>query len=370
MYVYLKNNNLPLSLFLIFILYNFLSCSDSHPPPSTINTDSTVIVTGIDADSINRSIGKGINLGNALEAPDEGDFGVFLKEDYFELIYQAGFQSIRIPIRWSAHCLISYPYTIDTVFFKRVDWAVNQTLSRTMIAIINIHNFEEIMNEPELRLNQLLSLWKQIAEHYKNYPATLVFELLNEPMNKLNKELWNKYLVQLLDTIRQTNFHRTIIIGGINWNSINSIKDLVLPPQDRHLIVTFHYYNPFAFTHQGAEWVTESNEWLGTSWIGTSAEKDAILNELNEAETWALSQNRPLFIGEFGSYNKAELNSRVRWTRFLAREAEKRNISWSYWEFCSGFGVYDPTSLTWNSTLLNALIPSADSQLGAIYRRF
>ena len=58
-----------------------------------------------DAQTINQKIGRGINLGNALEAPNEGDWGVVLQPDYFKAIAQAGFNSVRIPIRWSNHAL-------------------------------------------------------------------------------------------------------------------------------------------------------------------------------------------------------------------------------------------------------------------------
>src|ERR1700681_3953301 len=56
-----------------------------------------------DAFHYNRLLGRGINLGNALDAPQEGAWGVTLEADYFRLIQEAGFNSVRIPIRWSAH---------------------------------------------------------------------------------------------------------------------------------------------------------------------------------------------------------------------------------------------------------------------------
>ncbi len=78
-----------------------------------------------DAFDYNRLLGRGMNLGNALEAPNEGEWGLTLKEDYFEAIRRAGFDSVRIPIRWSAHAGAYAPYTIDERFFSRVDWAAN-----------------------------------------------------------------------------------------------------------------------------------------------------------------------------------------------------------------------------------------------------
>ena len=63
-------------------------------------------------------------------------------------------------------------------------------------------------------------------------------------------------------------------------------------------------------------------------------------------------------MGEFGAYSKADMESRVRWTDFVARSAEKRGIAWSYWDFASaGFGVYDGLNKMWRIELLKALIP-------------
>ena len=56
--------------------------------------------------------GRGVNLGNALDAPKEGDWGVVLKEDYFQKISKAGFDSVRIPVRWSAHAETAAPFAL------------------------------------------------------------------------------------------------------------------------------------------------------------------------------------------------------------------------------------------------------------------
>ena len=37
-------------------------------------------------------------------------------------------------------------------------------------------------------------------------------------------------------------------------------------------------------------------------------------------------------------------------------ETEKRNMSWAYWEFGAGFGIYDPVAKVWRTELKNALM--------------
>ncbi|MBN1154023.1 glycoside hydrolase family 5 protein [candidate division KSB1 bacterium] len=310
-----------------------------------------------DVYEINSRLGRGVNLGNALEAPNEGEWGVTLQEEYFELIEQEGFNSIRIPIRWSTHAANNQPHMIDPPFLERVKWAVDQTLSRDMLAVINMHHYEEMMTEPYVHKERFLGIWKQIADTFKNYPIELLFEILNEPTNALVDTLWNSYLQEAIDVIRETNPTRILIIGPPDWNSIGGLSKLKLPEDDRDIIVTVHYYNPFQFTHQGAEWVNGSDAWLGTRWTGTQSQKQAMINDFAPVLNWSLANNRPIFVGEFGAYSKADLNSRVAWTTFLARHLESIGLSWAYWEFCSGFGIYDSSKNQWNAPLLRALIP-------------
>lgn len=306
----------------------------------------------------NSLIGRGVNLGNALEAPEEGKWGVRLEEEYFDLIAGAGFTSVRIPVRWSAHADVTAPYAIDNAFLARVDWAIKQALSRKLVVIVNIHHYEEIVKVPVEQKERFLALWKQIADHYQDYPNTLYFELLNEPCKKLTNELWNEYADEAIRLIRKSNPTRGIIVGPTSWNNISELKNLKLPRDDKNLIVTFHYYQPFKFTHQGASWVgRQSNAWLGTTWTGTEKERQDIISHFEQAIQWANENQLPLFMGEFGVYGKADMASRAKWTAFVRSEAEKRGISWAYWEFCAGFGVYDSTQGKWRRELLNSLIP-------------
>ncbi len=311
-----------------------------------------------DAHAANRLLGRGINLGNALEAPREGEWGMTLEESYFEAIKQAGFDSVRIPIRWSAHAGDQPPYTIDPEFFERVDWAIDQALKRGLVAIINVHHFGEMDTDPDKFEPKLRALWTQVAGRYRDRPGTLYFELLNEPHEKLTPERWNRTIPALLEIVRATNPRRTVIVGPGMWNSLHELDKLALPEEDRRIIVTFHYYLPFPFTHQGAEWVEGSAKWLGTEWSGSPEQTKALRDDLDKAAAWAKAHDRPLFLGEFGAYSKADMPSRATWTAAVTREAERRGFSWAYWEFGSGFGAYDRQAKSWHGPLLKALLPA------------
>ncbi len=302
------------------------------------------------------ALGRGINLGNALEAPKEGEWGVTLEADYFAKIKDAGFDSVRIPIRWSAHAKIDEPFTIDADFLKRVDWAVEQAMSRGLAAVINVHHYDGMDSDPAKHLPRLIGLWKQIAPHYRDRPDRLVFELLNEPHDKLTDEKWQEMFPQVLAAVRESNPKRWIIIGPGHWNNLNHLEKLKLPEDDKRLIATFHYYSPFPFTHQGAPWMKESEKWKGTTWKGTDEQRQALAKDFEKAAAWGKKHNRPMYLGEFGAYSAADMDSRAIWTRAVRQEAMKHGFSFAYWEFCSGFGAYDSAAKQWREPLLKALV--------------
>lgn len=248
-------------------------------------------------------------------------------------------------------------------FFERVDWAIEQAFKNNLRIIINIHHYDELMDTPRLHHDRFLAIWEQISLRYRDYPETLYFELLNEPHGAL-VSFWNDFAIDAIDTIRKSNPERTIIVGPGNWNNIDALDTLILPETDRNLIVTVHYYSPFEFTHQGAEWVLGSEKYLDTRWGGKDWEKKAIDADFDLALRWSQRHRRPIFLGEFGAYSKADMESRGRWTEYVARSAERRGFSWAYWEFCAGFGVYDPQKQQWIQPLLTALIPFNIQLLG------
>jgi endoglucanase len=312
--------------------------------------------SGTDIFAANKKLGRGINLGNALDAPNEGEWGVTLKAEYFKTIKDAGFASVRLPVRWSAHAKADAPYTIDTKFAERVDWAIDQALANKLNIVVNVHHYDEIFADPDKHLPRLIGLWEQIASRYKDRPASVYFELLNEPHDKLTEAKWNAAFPKVLAVVRKTNPTRPVVIGPGQWNGIRALDKLELPKEDHNIILTVHCYDPFEFTHQGAPWVNGSEKWKGRMWTGTDAEKTALRATLDKAAAWAKANDRPVFLGEFGAFEVADMDSRARWTRFMVHEAEQRGFSWAYWEFCSGFGAFDPKTDMWRPALKAALV--------------
>jgi endoglucanase len=127
--------------------------------------------TGAPAAETVRLLGRGINLGNALEAPVEGEWGLTLRSEYFDIVKAAGFSSVRIPVRWSAHAQAESPYAIAPEFLARVDWAVREALSRGLKVVIDDHHHAELFQDPQSELPRIIALWSQVASHYRDYPA-------------------------------------------------------------------------------------------------------------------------------------------------------------------------------------------------------
>jgi endoglucanase len=324
---------------------------------------------GPDPDTVVRNLGHGINLADALEAPREGLWGVTLREDYFATIQNAGFTTVRIPICWSAHASLTSPYEVEPAFFSRIDWVVAEAKAHHLNAILDFQNDNNLIAAPEESEERFLATWLQIAQRYQHEPPSILFELLNEPHGQLDGIKWNALLARTIAVIRPTNPTRFIVVGPVSWNKISALRLLVLPAEDKFLVVTVHYYEPMTFTHQGAPWEKTSITWLGTKWPTSEAERETVDHDFDAAVAWTSAHDRPLLLGEFGTYEKGDIDSRQRWTKCVARSAEAHGMAWAYWEFCGNFGAYDPAENKWRSPLLQALQPNEQPAKGSTHIR-
>ncbi len=307
---------------------------------------------------VNEKLGKGINLGNMFEAPSEEAWGNPFREEYLEAIAALGFDHIRIPIRWDTpqRSMMQAPYTLSPEFLERIAWVVDKALKKDLMVIINMHHHDLLFQAPAQHKARFLAQWQQISAYFKPYPDELLFEVMNEPHDELTPNLWNAYFAEALDVIRVENPQRVVLMGTAEFGGVGGIFSLK-PPEDDHLIVTVHYYNPFQFTHQGAEWVgAHTQEWLGTQWYNLDAEREAIANELEALVQFSDKHQVPIHMGEFGAYEKADMPSRLLWTTYLARYMESLGFSWAYWEWSAGFGIFDPETNSLRQELVDALL--------------
>jgi endoglucanase len=309
------------------------------------------------AHEINRRLGRGINLGDALDAREGPGPRLRLEQRQFDLIAAAGFDTVRLPVRWAAYAAPNPPYAIASQFLARVDWAIDAAGARGLNVVVDLHHHDRLYDDVERHTEQFLALWEQIASRYADRGDRLVLELLNEPRRPMTPLQWNDLLPRALAVVRAADPGRTVVVGPAEAGTIAGLAELVLPDDD-NIIVTVHYYLPMAFTHQDTWWVPGSSSWHGTTW-GDDSEQAAVRRDLGAAATWAEARGRPLFLGEFGTHETADMDSRSRWTAAVRIEAERLGASWAYWDFATDFGAYDGNADAWREPLRRALLGPA-----------
>jgi endoglucanase len=312
-----------------------------------------------DAFEQNRKLGRGVNILGYDPIWRSRARGRF-QARHFRLLKEAGFNSVRINLQPFWGMSPTNNYALSESWFELLDWAVREAQAQDLRVILDLHEFVPMADDPATNKVKFLAFWRQLSAHCQGAPEGVLFEVLNEPSGKLTPALWNEYLAEALAIIREKSPARTVVVGPGYWNSLDHLAELALPDSDRNLIVTIHYYKPMDFTHQGAAWVHRENK-LGVEWLGTPTELGVINSDFDKAARWAKEHNRPLFLGEFGAYDKAPMESRVRYLTSVVRAAEQRGWSWAYWQFDSDFILYDIGRDAWIEPILRALIPSASA---------
>ncbi len=328
------------------------------------------------------ALGRGVNLGNALEAPREGDWGLRLEPALIDRATRH-FQTVRLPVRWSNHASPDAQARLDETFARRVDAVIDRLLAGGGFVILDMHHYTQLVggarHPNEFAVDRavvearMVSLWRQIAARYRDRPPRLLFELLNEPQGEardasgqapgatsvpaagqaLGGERWNRLAAQALAAVRETNPDRVVLIGPDDWNHPRGLARLRLPP-DRHLIVAIHSYDPFGFTHQGVPWRQPLLPLDQT--CCDEAQRGTLRQALDTATAWSRTAGVPLHLGEFGAYREAPMESRAAYARMVREEAEARSIGWAWWEFASDFSpVWDASKGQWVEPLRRAL---------------
>ena len=329
-----------------------------------------------------------VNLGNGLDAPNEGGWGVVLTDEHFSTAKAAGFDHVRLPVRFSAHADAKPPYTIDETFFKRVDWAIAQALGQGLPIIVDLHHYQELSDDPDANSARFIGLWQQIAERYKPQPETVIFELLNEPNKQLNPAKLNALHKKTIEVVRASNPTRIIMVDSYFWANTSYLRALELP-RDPNIVAQFHMYQPILFTHQGAQWMdpeygttgivfpgppskpvqpvdaAQNVSWV-RDWIKAYNTQPADRNpggmktiheEFDRASTYAQAAGARVYLGEFGAIDHADPASRVNYYKAVREEAERRNIAWCVWDDGGNMRLLKPQEKSWVPELKQALIP-------------
>ena len=299
-----------------------------------------------------RQMGRGVNIVGYDPLWEDASKARF-KARHFKIIKDGGFNNVRVNLYGFKQ--VDELGVVNPKWFETLDALVAAALEQDLHVILDEHDYELCSKDAAGCRTKLMAFWTQVAEHFKGASNKVMFEILNEPSRAVDAS-WNKLHAEALGIIRKTNPSRNVLIGPAFWNNISWLDKLELPTNDRHIIVEIHYYEPHEFTHQGASWAPEYTKLSGIRW-GTDADLAKIEKDFDKADAWAKKHDRPLYLGEFGAYDKAPQEDRVKYTAAVARAAEKRGWAFGYWQFDSNFIVYDIDKDEWNKPIHEALVP-------------
>jgi len=378
---------------------NPLIKATSNTPPGSIDKTPP---TAADADAVAQMshIMYGMNIGNYMDQPGQptnanasqcslsgppsegaGAGGGKLGGWMFEAIKQAGFDHVRLTVNWNCHTghdAGAGATDIDTAWFARIDWAIAHVLTRGMVLVLDMHNNWDYFNKLPGEREKLVSMWAQIAEHYKDYPKQLYLEILNEPPYGFDTAQWGQDLAACIQAVRASNPYRTIVYGGTDFNKAYTLPalDTYLPTDDKNLIATVHYYSPYCFTH-GQTW--DCTRTYGTAYDSTkpnvqwpspytAAEADAgdavadkmvalVKSDFDATQQTSTQIGRPIYVGEFGAMGTRDLQSRGAYTAAVVQAAEQRGMAWADWGFVNTqFDAWNG-AVGWYPPIISALRP-------------
>ena len=336
-------------------------------------------------------MGRGLNLGNVFSAPVEGNWSPVVEQQYFTDVASAGFTNVRIPMDffgnrttgetsgYSATAGTSGSYTgtpadyvVLSTYLDRIEEVIDWALLAGLTLTLDFHGADlkseflytfdsgesEYTNPTSARRaadnEKFRAIWTQVADRFKNHADDLLFEIINEPYFEMSAAEMNTLNTDILAIIRGSggsNATRNVIITG--GTSASHEAPLQIEPSiissDSYLIATFHYYQPFNFTSSSAD-SRDVESW------GTVGDKSTLTTRFDAVLTWAITNNIPVFVGEFGAdntggynYSSGDLNtisgnatgfadggpdnaSRVEYHSFIAEQSINRGFSFAAWD--------------------------------------
>jgi endoglucanase len=312
---------------------------------------------------------KGVNFSTWFESFSSRSIPVTrYSEQDFRDVKSIGVDVIRLPIHMHNMTGGAPGYILDPLFLGFLDQAVDWAEKYEIYLILDNHSFDPVApTDPDID-KILIPVWTQLANRYKSRSSYVLYEVLNEP-HDIDAKIWGSIQGRVIEAIRATGDKHSIIVGGVSYNSIDELFNIPAYPDD-NIIYTFHFYDPYLFTHQGETWGSPPNlrtlrnmpfpfdaheippvpaalrgTWIEGS-IRHSYKKDATVEALAKQidKTVRFSRERggvPLFCGEFGVFIINSLREdRVRWYESATKLLDARGIARTSWDYFGGFGVF------------------------------
>lgn len=313
------------------------------------------------------SFHKGVNLTRWFEqwTPGIPNLNLYTKTD-FEHLKAMGCDVIRVPIHFENLVEDTDSYIINPIIFEYLDMACDWAEELGIFLVIDNHSFNSgTYPQPDYVENHLAKIWPQVIEHYKNRSDYIIFEILNEPV--FGNDKWLPIQKRTLELMRKLDNRHTIVVTGAEWGGLDTM--CAIPPyDDNNIIYSFHFYEPFIFTHQGANWSSKEVENLeglcfpydknripqlkkgvkGT-WVERSirttyakeATEEGMRSRLQKVIDFSDKNHAAVWCGEMGAYNLASpVQDRANWYKMVGGILLEDGIPFTVWGFNGGFGLF------------------------------
>lgn len=322
---------------------------------------------------------KGVNLGGWISQfakYDPEHFRTFITKEDIAYIASLGFDHVRVPVDYNVledeegNALeIGFGY-LKNCFQWCTEYGLNMLIDLHECYGYSFDPLKKDMDRSKFFYDdalqaRFLKLWERIASEFKDYPDQVAFEPLNEVVLWEVFDAWNKLVRKYIETVRAIAPKSWIVIGGVCYNSVMSVK-LLEPPYDERIVYNFHCYEPMIFSHQGAYWMEQFPSDYRIAYPQPvevyRAETKRILGEegpiflpevtqmgpeyfeiiFREALDAAREKNVPLYCGEYGVIDLADNPSKIRWLKDIHSAFAKFNIGHALWNYKEkDFGFVD-----------------------------
>ena len=351
---------------------------------------------------------KGINITNWLEEDGTLFKGTFkFDETDIKLMADNGIKSLRLPIDLDQYATNRDKFVAGTEkelkfddenLFGVLDAFEEWTGKHGMSFVIDYHEYDNSYNatsaiDPNYT-KMMANVWKHVAAHYAtNEREDIFFELLNEPdmsNGEVESATWRIAAQEDIDSIRKVDTKHTIIFGDAKWYDITLLSEGA-KLNDDNIIYAVHTYDPFVFTHQNANWAAtktiknlmfpyDKEKWseytadfgvtkATESWVRESVKdyyktgnKEYILKTVLPAKEWAVKNNVPVIINEFGAYNiESDKQSVLNYMTAMKEISDTLQIPLTHWGYTGGFALFESEK---NSNKGTKLIEGMDEAFG------
>lgn len=310
----------------------------------------------------------------------------FTTVEDIELMQKMGFDHVRLSIDAEPLAVAFQQGEQSAPFLHELDRVVKAMLEHHLAVIVDVHpesDYKARLRTGDDGVQRFALLWQQLARHFsQSDPELVFFEIMNE-CEQEDPYRWQGIQSFVANQIRAIAPKHTLIASGARWDGLGDLLQLQPLPLD-NVIYTFHNYEPFPFTHQGATWTSLEVQPLKNLPYPSSPEavESNLLQEptlsgkffveqyglarwdanridatLRFAELWGQQFHVPVYCGEFGVHIPvADPKMRAAWIRDTRLALEKRHIGWAMWDYQTNFGVVSKAN---NKTTVNSLVVDA-----------